>query len=244
MAGFDNDVVYGSNVDFSGGTPVTGKITTNGQLLVGSTVAPNIQVGNLISPDASITIGYISPHITLKAASTGAVTNVLTANATPQFTGTTTKPLDFSLSNLVLGSTSAGILASTGLVGIGYQVLQATTSGVSNTALGYQCLKNNTDGTQNSAGGYQALLTNVSGNSSTAFGYTALAAATGGGNCAFGCDSARSLVGGSSNCSFGFLSLLDNTTGDSNCSFGTASMGHNTGYQNCAFGANTLEGAG
>ena len=45
MAGFDNDVMYADNVDFSGGTPVSAKITSNGQLLIGSTASPNIRVG-------------------------------------------------------------------------------------------------------------------------------------------------------------------------------------------------------
>ena len=47
MAGFDNEVVYGSNVDFSGSTTVTGQVTLNGQLLIGSTATPNIRVGTL-----------------------------------------------------------------------------------------------------------------------------------------------------------------------------------------------------
>ncbi len=65
MAGFDNDVMYAENVDFSGGTPVTGKVTTNAQLLIGSSVAPNIKVGQLTSPLGTIQIGYSSPNITL-----------------------------------------------------------------------------------------------------------------------------------------------------------------------------------
>lgn len=47
MAGFDNEVVYGTNVDFSGSTTVTAQITSNGQLLIGSAVAPNIRVSTL-----------------------------------------------------------------------------------------------------------------------------------------------------------------------------------------------------
>ena len=56
MAGWDNNVLYGDNVDFSGGDPVSGKITQNGQLLIGSTVAPNIRVGTLKSVDGSVVI--------------------------------------------------------------------------------------------------------------------------------------------------------------------------------------------
>jgi hypothetical protein len=37
MAGFDNDVCYANNIDFSGGSPVSGKMLLDGQLLIGST---------------------------------------------------------------------------------------------------------------------------------------------------------------------------------------------------------------
>lgn len=47
MAGFANDVVYASNVDFSGGSPVSGQVTTDGQILIGSTSAPHIRVGTI-----------------------------------------------------------------------------------------------------------------------------------------------------------------------------------------------------
>lgn len=43
MAGFDNDVVYGTNVDFTGTSPVSGQINQNGELLVGASVAPFIR---------------------------------------------------------------------------------------------------------------------------------------------------------------------------------------------------------
>jgi hypothetical protein len=47
MSGFDNDVVYAANVDFSGNSTVTGQFTTDGQMLIGSTAAPNIKVGTI-----------------------------------------------------------------------------------------------------------------------------------------------------------------------------------------------------
>jgi len=56
MPGFDNEVVYAKNVDFSNGYPVTGQMTTDGQLLIGSTAFPNIVVGYITSSDASITV--------------------------------------------------------------------------------------------------------------------------------------------------------------------------------------------
>ena len=47
MPGFDNSVVFADNVDFSGDVDVVGKVTTDGQLLIGSTATPNIRVATL-----------------------------------------------------------------------------------------------------------------------------------------------------------------------------------------------------
>lgn len=64
MPGFDNSVLYADNVDFSGATPVTGKVTTDGQLLIGSTATPNIRVGTLTA-GAGISITNGSGSITI-----------------------------------------------------------------------------------------------------------------------------------------------------------------------------------
>ena len=52
-SGTPKATVYADNVDFSGTR--TNTVTTNGQLLIGSTAAPNIRVGTLGSSDGSIT---------------------------------------------------------------------------------------------------------------------------------------------------------------------------------------------
>lgn len=72
-SGFTNDVMHAENVDFSGNFPVSATVTTNGQLLIGSTASPNIKVGNITSPNGTLTIGYSSPNITvdLTGGSTG-----------------------------------------------------------------------------------------------------------------------------------------------------------------------------
>lgn len=73
MAGFDNDITYSNNADFStagatGGSEANGLIT-NGQLWIGTTVlnvgGTHVSVGNLISPGGTINIGYSAPNITL-----------------------------------------------------------------------------------------------------------------------------------------------------------------------------------
>lgn len=62
------------NVDFSGSIDPAPSVTTDGQLLIGSTSTPNIKVGTLTSPDSSITIGYSSPNITIETASQSLLT--------------------------------------------------------------------------------------------------------------------------------------------------------------------------
>ena len=85
MAGFDNDVLYADNVDFSGGSPVTGKITANGQLLIGSSVAPHIRVGSLTSTDGSLAITNSAGGINLAVAAAPSSLQFTTdsGNATP-----------------------------------------------------------------------------------------------------------------------------------------------------------------
>jgi hypothetical protein len=57
MPGFDNGVMFADNVDFTGTGVSFGsaQVTQNGQLLIGSAVAPKIRVGTLGSSDGSIT---------------------------------------------------------------------------------------------------------------------------------------------------------------------------------------------
>ena len=76
MPGFDTgSVMYALNVDFTGNslTSGTAQVTTNGQLLIGSTATPNIKVGTLSSIHSSMTVSYNSPNINLEV--TGANTN-------------------------------------------------------------------------------------------------------------------------------------------------------------------------
>lgn len=56
MAGFRNEVMYADNVDFSGGSPITGKVTADGQILIGATASPNIRVGTIASSGSTLSI--------------------------------------------------------------------------------------------------------------------------------------------------------------------------------------------
>lgn len=72
MAGFKNDVVYAKNADFSQSdnlSPSEGNgLATDGQLWTGSTSVnvggTHVNVGQMTSPNNSITFGYSSPNIT------------------------------------------------------------------------------------------------------------------------------------------------------------------------------------
>lgn len=78
MPGFDNGTVFANNVDFSGSSNPQPTISTNGQLIIGSTAlnvgGTNINVGQLTSPGGSVTIGFVSPNITLEAGTSVATT--------------------------------------------------------------------------------------------------------------------------------------------------------------------------
>src|SRR6188768_1774923 len=141
MAGFDNEVVYGTNVDFSGAFPVTPQVIANGQLLIGSTAAPNIRVGTLSSSDGTITITNGSGTINLTASgsfvaqtltgNSGVASptlgniNIVTANSTVKFVGSgSTLTQDFNLSNLMLGAPGINITSGTFNVGLGSLALE------------------------------------------------------------------------------------------------------------------------
>lgn len=75
MAGFDNDCMYADNADFStagaGGGSATNGLQTNGQIWTGTTAVnaggTHINVGAIISPLGTLSIGYSSPNITIDA---------------------------------------------------------------------------------------------------------------------------------------------------------------------------------
>jgi hypothetical protein len=72
MAGFFNGTIMNAdNVDFTGGYPPTNQITTDGQLLIGSTAAPNIRAGTLTSTGGTVTITPGAGTINLEAAGSG-----------------------------------------------------------------------------------------------------------------------------------------------------------------------------
>lgn len=70
MAGINQDVIYGANVDFTGGFPVAGQMVQNGQLLIGAVSAPFIR-SNTLTAGSNITITNGPGTITISSAGGG-----------------------------------------------------------------------------------------------------------------------------------------------------------------------------
>src|SRR5512135_34328 len=64
----DETIVHADNASFDG-TNRGGKMTTNGQLWIGSTASPHVKLGNLTSTGGSVTITNGSGTINLEAGS-------------------------------------------------------------------------------------------------------------------------------------------------------------------------------
>lgn len=90
MAGFDNNVMYADNVDFTGSTSPTAQVTADGELLIGSTVAPNIRVGSLTSTGGTITITVGAGTINLDLAGGTLAIDEINVDST---SGTGTNPV-------------------------------------------------------------------------------------------------------------------------------------------------------
>ncbi len=106
MAGFSNEVMYANNVNFSGAK--TAAVTTNGQLLIGSTASPNIRVGTLSSSNGTITINNGAGTIDLTVASGTGTIMTLTGN-----TGGAISPTAGNINIVGTGSLTSSGLGST-----------------------------------------------------------------------------------------------------------------------------------
>jgi hypothetical protein len=118
MPGFNNGVMWANNVRFDG-TQYPGQVTTDGQLLIGSTASPNIKVGTLTATAGqgiSVTPG--SGSITVAGIdSTTAVKGVvqLATNAEVQLGVDTAKAIvPSSFSNYMSDLTFSGFVSWTG----------------------------------------------------------------------------------------------------------------------------------
>lgn len=276
MAGFENDLMFALNADFTQAdnqAPAESNgLVTNGQMWIGTTTAnaggTHINVGTITSPDASVTVGYSSPNITLQVAGgsgsgistiagdsgsiTGANVTIFANNAannagaTVEFvnSGTvSTLSVSDGVANCLIGR-NAGNLTLSGIAntGVGQACLNGLTSGIQNTAMGNGALLSCTSGSFNSAFGYlsQQLITTGVRNTSTGWG-SLLSCVTGSDNSAYGLSSLQFCTS-SNNSAFGYQSLQFLTSGASNSAFGYNALAlSTTASTNCAFGVQALQ---
>ena len=125
---------------------------------------------------------------------------------------------------------------------LGYQALQANTTGNQNTAVGHQALWSNTTGQENTAVGMQALRANTIGRFNTAIGpYTLINNIDGDHNTAVGVTALYSNTSGDYNVAVGNNALNDNTTASFNTAMGYSALNSNTtGSHNTATGYRAL----
>src|SRR5216684_196731 len=83
MPGFDNQTMFADNVDFTGNVEVAATMLLDGELLIGSTVAPNIRVG-FITGSGGVVITNGSGTIDINGAGAGGsmIWNVIVASQT------------------------------------------------------------------------------------------------------------------------------------------------------------------
>lgn len=163
----------------------------------------------------------------------------LVFKANNQFAGT----IDVSFQNTFLGLTAGGTLGASNKqnTAMGYQALNANSSGIQNVAFGFLALKSNITGVANVAIGSQALQLNTA-SYSTAVGLQALThTTTGGSNNAFGSGALWSNTTGTLNNAIGANSLYFNTTGNYNTASGHLALYSNTvGSSNTGVGYQAL----
>lgn len=215
MSGFDNDVMFSKNADFTSAdnqsVSESNGLVTNGKMWIGSTATnaggTHINVGSITSPDSSLTIGYSSPNITMTV--TGGITvgktitgntggalsptagnwNIVTANSTVFVAGSSsTLTMDFArTSNLVMGSSPT--LSANDNTSYGVNAFSSATSAGNTSAFGFDCLNKVTSGSANSGFGLNSLR-NIT---------------TPDFNSAFGANTLNNLLTGTRNSAFGYL---------------------------------------
>jgi trimeric autotransporter adhesin len=144
----------------------------------------------------------------------------------------------------VYGATPSGGAQN---VSIGYNVLNAITTGVGNVGFGLNTLQSNTTGQENSAFGgtyfsEAPLKLNTTGSNNSAFGAGVLRTnTTGSNNVAYGVGSLGLNTTASNNTALGFDALRSNTTGTPNVAVGHSALYANTtGNNNTAVGYQAL----
>lgn len=187
-------IMNADNASFDG-TARDGKMTLDGELWIGSSVAPHVRKG-FISPGSgisimnnagSITIGVSGSTVgqTITGNTGGALSptagnwNIINAGTTVDMAGSgSTLTQNFGISNLILGSDSPNITSGGSNVGLGQFAMNSITTGASNVGVGVEALSLIDAGLQNVAVGTSALSVATNAQNNVAIGTQAMENAT------------------------------------------------------------------
>ncbi len=105
MSGFENDVMYAKNADFTAADNQnvleSNGLVTDGKVWIGSTAlnagGTHVNVGSFTSPDGSIIVGYSSPNITLRYGGMGATLPFVSAYLNTALTNKTGDNTNYSV---------------------------------------------------------------------------------------------------------------------------------------------------
>lgn len=251
MPGFNNGVVWADNVRFDG-TGYPGAITTDGQLLIGSTASPNIRVGSITAgSNIAITPGAGTITTALKTSISQPNTNATGTEGVYSLGG---NPFLHNYGSAGAGSVNTfvgnnvGNLTNTSFYTtiIGGDSAKLLTTGNYNTIVGSVSALALTTGQKNTVVGAYNFLDCSSGESNNIFGYSAGAVLTTGlANCFFGDHAGYYCATAGYNAFIGHYSG-EKMIGGNNVGIGPmACRGGDsttsTGAYNVAVGANSLE---
>jgi hypothetical protein len=154
-------------------------------------------------------------------------------------TGKLTSLVDGNFNGVRIGLGNSNLVSN---LAVGYNALNANTTGDSNLAIGSNALYSNTTGFNNVALGQNTLLAATTANSSVAVGRYALnSVTTGSYNTGVGSASLNNTTTGQANIAIGVGTMYSNVSGGSNVAIGNTALTSNTGsYLNVAIG----DGAG
>lgn len=263
----DESIVFCDNMSFDG-TERGGKMTADGDLWIGSTVAPHVKKGTMTNgnniswtkssgglkadltgtTDHAIQLGNASGSLT--SMPVGASNTVLQGNnlADPSFnTNLTLNDANSALTQGVISWSTSGLrihnYGSDNIFfgqGAGNGTLTVG-SATDNIGIGLNCLTALTTGSLNAAWGANCLPALTTGGSNLAIGVNAMRAAVGNSqNVALGVFSLKNATSGNNNVSLGYNALLNLVSGHDNTVIG---QGAGTAYTGAESG-NILLGSG
>lgn len=250
MAGFSNDIMFADNVNFAGGKSAT--VTTDGQLLIGSTASPNIRVGTITSPLGTLSIGYSSPNITLDLAggSTGIDSIATDSGASPVFPnaaglinifGTHNNTTIGSLNTVTIQGTNSITLGDLSVIAAGSNAIDCDTGDINldsgniklpntNAALtrgviSWTSTRIHNFGTNNVFFGGGAGNGTLTSQASIGIGTSSLASLTSGSNnIAIGVNAGQLIQNGADNLAVGVSAMTTATSGSSNTAIGRSAL--------------------